>query len=489
MRIVTRRNLEAALASIESRLLTEAECGSLDLRADRARLLSELGQVEEARQQYLQILERDQTHFGTLVNFADLLAQTGFSAAARVAYTAAVTYHPNNPKGHTNFGDLLASERNFEAARERYEAALRLDPSHLNAHRGLAGIFWELGDEGKALEHLAVRFHNRPVATFPYLGTGDPIPILVLMSANRGNLPWHDLIDNRVFLIITIATEFYDRTKPLPEHRLIFNSIGDADVCESALEAAKAIVAMTTAPVINSPAVVLRTGRIANSERLRRVPGVVTARIVRMPRAPLLGSEGPAAIAKHNLAFPILLRRPGFHTGQQFVCVETPEALSLAAAGLPGDDVLVIEYLNARGADGKARKYRVMTIGGQLYPLHLAISDDWKVHYFSAEMSGNAAHQAEEAAFLNDMPGVLGPKVMRSLQQISDTLGLDYGGMDFALGPNGEVLLFEANATMLIRPPKPGAQWDYRRATINRALEAARGLVFERAGARAIAHA
>jgi len=489
LRVVTRRNLEAALVSIESRLLSAAECDSLDLRADRARLLSELGQVDEAKQQYLEILERDQTHLGSLVNFADLLLQTGYSSAARVAYTAAITYHPNNPKGHTNFGDLLASERNFEAARERYETALRIDPSHLNAHRGLAGIFWELGDEQRALEHLAIRFHNRPVATFPFLGTGEPTPLIVLMSANRGNLPWHDLIDNRVFLIITIATEFYDRSKPLPEHRLIFNSIGDADVSRTALEAAAALVAKSTAPIINSPEVVLSTGRMDNSTRLGTLPGVVTPRIVRLPRTTLTGADGAAVVANYNLTFPLLLRRPGFHTGQQFVCVESAEGLAPAASELSGDDALVIEYLNARGPDGKARKYRVMTIGGKLYPLHLAISDHWKVHYFSAEMAGNAAHQAEEAAFLDDMPGVLGPKVMRSLEGISTALGLDYGGMDFAIGPGGDVLLFEANATMLIRPPKPGEQWDYRRETIGRALDAARGMVFERAGVQAVAYA
>jgi len=35
---------------------------------------------------------------------------------------------------------------------------------------------------------------------------------------------------------------------------------------------------------------------------------------------------------------------------------------------------LVIEYLDARGTDGNAQKYRVMMIGGRIYPLHLAIS-------------------------------------------------------------------------------------------------------------------
>ncbi len=80
------------------------------------------------------------------------------------------------------------------------------------------------------------------------------------------------------------------------------------------------------------------------------------------------------------------------------------------------------------------------------------------MHYFSAEMAGNAEHQAEEEAFLSDMPRVLGPTAMRALEHVRDALGLDYGGIDFALSRNGEILLFEANATMLIRLPGPGGQ-------------------------------
>ena len=79
---------------------------------------------------------------------------------------------------------------------------------------------------------------------------------------------------------------------------------------------------------------------------------------------------------------------------------------------LPGDDVLAIEYLDARGADGKARKYRVMFIGGALYPLHLAVSSDWKVHYFTADMGSEDDHRREEEIFLNDMQAALGPKAM-----------------------------------------------------------------------------
>jgi glutathione synthase/RimK-type ligase-like ATP-grasp enzyme len=172
-----------------------------------------------------------------------------------------------------------------------------------------------------------------------------------------------------------------------------------------------------------------------------------------------------------------LLRAPGFHTGQHFVRVETRQELDEAAAALPGEELLAIEYLDARGADGLARKYRVMIIDGAFYPLHLAVSADWKVHYFSADMLASQSCRAEEQRFLEDMPAVLGDRAMTALAQIAQSLGLDYAGVDFALDGDGTLLLFEANATMLINPPGPEPVWDYRRAAAARALAAAQKLL------------
>jgi hypothetical protein len=164
------------------------------------------------------------------------------------------------------------------------------------------------------------------------------------------------------------------------------------------------------------------------------------------------------------------------------VRVEGREALAGALATLAGEELLAIEYLDARGPDGMARKYRVMFIDGVLYPLHLAVSSDWKVHYFSADMARNAAFREEEQRFLRDMPGVLGPRAMRALERVRAALGVEYGGIDFALAPDGAVLLFEANATMALVPPAPGEIWDYRRPAIDTALQAARRMLESRAG-------
>jgi hypothetical protein len=105
----------------------------------------------------------------------------------------------------------------------------------------------------------------------------------------------------------------------------------------------------------------------------------------------------------------------------------------------------------------------VMMVDGQLYPLHVAISRDWKIHYYTADMADHAHHRAEDAAFLENMPAVLGPHAMTALKQIQSTLKLDYGGIDFGLNERGEVLLFEANATMAVVVPGKDECWDYRR--------------------------
>ncbi|MGA9640635.1 MAG: hypothetical protein WBQ72_04515 [Terriglobales bacterium] len=140
-----------------------------------------------------------------------------------------------------------------------------------------------------------------------------------------------------------------------------------------------------------------------------------------------------------------------------------------------------MRYLDARGRDGKTRKYRVMMIDGQLYPLHCAISNHWKIHYFTAEMADNPLHRAEDAAFIRNMPLALGPLAMHALERIQSTLGLDYGGIDFGLNAKGEVLLFEANATMVVNPPEPDERWNYRLPAVRRIHTAVQKMFMARA--------
>ena len=115
------------------------------------------------------------------------------------------------------------------------------------------------------------------------------------------------------------------------------------------------------------------------------------------------------------------------------------------------------------------RKYRVMMINGGLYSLHLAISSQWKVHYYTADMS-QPDHIAEEARFLENMSGVLRRQPWRRWHKIQDTLRLNYAGIDFGLNDAGEILLFEANATMIVNPLGADVANRARRSAVDQIL-------------------
>ena len=81
----------------------------------------------------------------------------------------------------------------------------------------------------------------------------------------------------------------------------------------------------------------------------------------------------------------------------------------------------------------------------------------------------------------NDRPGCPWPKGDASTEQISEALGPTPRDR-FRSGAEGEILFFEANATMVRVRPCRHRQWDYRRPSIGRAIDAARGTLFEMPG-------
>ncbi|HXZ11794.1 MAG TPA: tetratricopeptide repeat protein [Candidatus Sulfotelmatobacter sp.] len=457
----------------------------VDQRFRRALALQKQGHTVEARNEYLKVLEIDPSHGPALNNVGSLLLAAGNLPAARIAYAEAVARHPNDPVSRSNLGNLLREEGELAAAREHYEHALRVDPNLVQAHEGLSYVLADLGDEERAAWHRRKAFEHRFLIALPYLGKGKGISVLQLVSSNGGNVRTREFLDERVFRTFVVLPEFYDRKVALPPHQMVFNAIGDADVAAAALTAAEPFLALTQAPVINPPSAVLATRRLDISRRLSGLPGVVTPRTVALPREILTAPDAEAALAAQGFRFPVLLRTPGFHTGDHFVRAKIPDELPAALAQLPGQQLLAIQYLEARGTDEKWRKYRVMMIDGKLYPLHVALSSNWKVHYFSSEMADNSLGRAEEAQFLANMAGVLGPRVLDALTRIQKTLGLDYGGIDFGLNRDGDLVLFEANATMVVLSPGADPRWDYRRTAVEQIYQAVANMLLARANAGA----
>jgi glutamate/tyrosine decarboxylase-like PLP-dependent enzyme/lipoprotein NlpI len=477
------RNLkESRLRELEAEIA--ADSAAVPSRFERACLLAEIGRTGDAKDAYIDVLSREPSHRGALNNLGTLLQQTGYRTAARTAFSQAVALHPDDPMSRVNLANLLRESGDPANARAQYEAALRLQPDHAEAHQGLSCILADAGDRQGADYHRKSGFGSRPVMTLPYRGERPPVSLLLLSGTAGGNVPIRHFLDDQIFQTSIVFVEFLDAAVPLPPHRIVFNAIGDPDMEAPALVSARRVLALTTAPVLNPPAAVAATGRADNARRLAGIPGVVTSQAVTLPRAMLAATDAATTLARHGFEFPLLIRTPGFHMGRHFMKIDTLTELPAALAELPGDELTVLRYLDSRGVDGKVRKYRVMMIDGALYPLHAAISSHWKIHYFSAEMAEDPAHRAEDAEFLENMPGVLGPRAMTALAEIQAQLGLDYAGIDFGLNASGEILLYEANATMVVPPPAPEAKWAYRRPAFERIDKAVRNMLLERSGMR-----
>ncbi len=465
--------------------MLEQNPDAIEALIERAGLLREEGLFDEAKRDYLELLRRMPTDFAAPNDFGTLVLTAGYKDAARSLFGAAVQYHPDNPNGRVNLANLLFAIGEYREARHQFEAALGSDPDHIHAHRGMGNLLAELGDAAGARRHRDKAFKHNFLTALPYRGDGPAISVLLLISAAGGNIPTASILDDRQFRTTVLVTEYADAKLPLPRHDLVFNSIGDADLCREGLEAAYAVLERTDRPLINHPHAVLKTGRSANVDRLRGLPNVVVPRMVVVPRRLLTGPQAVATIVGNGFYFPFLVRAPGFHTGHHFVRVENLPELAEAAASFPGDEVCLIEALDARDGNGFHRKCRVMIVDRKVYPIHLAISRRWKVHYFKADMASSPENRAQDAAFLDDMTGFVGARGMAALERIGAALDLDYCGIDFAVNAAGDILLFEANATMVLVSLSADRKWDYRRPAFDKVFAAVHTMLVDRAAGAA----
>jgi len=381
------------------------------------------------------------------------LHRAGRSADAFSLALEAVRRFPRSSLSHTNAGYFYILRGEPALALRSYESALRANPGNAEARRGLAVAKTQCG----------IAAQGDSVASVPYRGSGHAVRVLVPITLGSGNVVTEHLFDDRYFAVSKLAVELHPLDEPLPEHDVVFNAIGEADSSVEALVRAGALLARSRKRVLNDPRAVAKTGRGEQAQRLAGLPGV------RVPRIGLV-TRGEA----RDRTPPLLLRAPGYHAGEHFERAESAEDIDRALEQLPGDALFAIEFLDVRDARGLYTKYRVMAVDGTLYPLHLAISRDWKVHYFSAQMAAQSAFRVREAKFLEDPRTALGGRAWHALQSVVDRLQLDYAGIDFALDAEGKVVVFETNATMAVRYPPDDPMWAYRRPAVDAVLDAMR---------------
>ena len=422
----------------------------------KADLLVQLGEPDAARSAYLAALQIDETHLVALNNFGALAEAGGFISAATTLYGQAAQAHSNDAASKVNLASALLRLGQLDAAKATLDQALAADPHFAPAHRALARLLSRQGEARLARESLKRGFVDQ--AVFPPTDGRPPsgrLRVLKLISGLEADTPLDPILDPDLFHLTALAGEFFDLKTSPPPHDLIWNAIAEADLCAEGLSAAQTCLEAWGAVAINPPEKVRLTGRCETAQRLGELANVVTAPIMALTKPDLLsGKANPSLFTRDEigarLSFPLAIRTRGLHFGQAFERVETADELVHTVARLPGDDLFVMAFLETRGVDGLYRKYRMMSVAGQLYPVHLARSRHWKVHLAHADESVGEVHAEEEERFLTNPNTALGQPAFEALLRIQAAVGLDYFGMDFALAASGQVVLFEANAAMAV---------------------------------------
>ncbi len=390
-----------------------------------------------------------------LVTLANSLIEIDrFDEAERVL-TRAVALAPDCTAALANLASVLVRRGKLAEAELPCRAALLNDPDLVSAHQNMSAIL-AVADPAAARAHRDAAYRRQHVFT---VAAPDPRHhVLVLAAADQANTPLRHLLDRRHTSITTWYVEYATENDLVPPHDAIVNAIGEPELAPILPPSAERWLQAEGARLINAPAKVARTRRECLPALLAGVAGCVVPEVASVADAPA------RAVMAARIGFPVLVRPRGTHGGLGLRLVTTPQHL----AKLPEFPAILTKFHDFRAADGYWRKYRVIFVDRRPFPLHLAISPHWLVHHCTAGMEDDAARRAEEQRFLADWRAVLGEVAADAVTAIGQRLDLDYAGLDFSLTGQGEVLVFEANAAMLVHPePEPGI-FAYRNAAVRR---------------------
>ena len=378
-------------------------------------------------------------------------------------------------------------QRGFLAWAEKwYRVTLMLDPELPCAHQNLANLLQANGRNEEARRHLDLAFSKQ---WFTCEASAAPAATVLLSCLSGiGNTPIDTLLPAERFTRIKYFVDYARSNQPaaldkLPDYQLIFNAIGDPDAIDEMDPRLLAILKHKHRVVLNPPEKIARTRRDRLPALLADIPDLVVPQVWRVSSQ----EAPPHSAVPAEAAYPLILRPACCHGGREVVLAEKAENLETFAFGETHTGYAT-EYHDYPSADGYYRKYRMIFVDRQPYPYHLAISRNWLVHYFSAEMLAEDWKVEEERRFLSDPEQALGARAWLAIRAAARRLDLDYAGMDFSLLPDGRVLVFEANANMLTHLEHEQGPLAHKNGSIQAIIDAYQRMIAQHAMPSALAN-
>jgi hypothetical protein len=408
-------------------------------------------------------------------------ATTNTPLAADAAYHPATTFLGLAPFLRKSIAgvDITAQTEEMLTMAERYP-----DDAELWMNLSTAMMCLKQEKVGLAIQDQALAMQR----IFYLPATIQPAKLRLLMLMVPGdlsaNMPLDCLLENSdIDLIYYYVTAGEPLACPVPDHDVVLVGISAADESREILQQLEHALAHWPKPVINAPQFIPATERNAASLLLQNAPGLIICPALYFSRQQLQSiAAGNASLADtaEGYHFPIILRPVGSHGGRGLAKIECAEDIPAYLAEVDETQYFLSRFVDYSGRDGLFRKFRIVLIDGAPYACHMAISENWMIHYVNAGMYEDQAKRAEEAAFFTHFDEFI-LRHRDALNIIHQRTQLDYLGMDCAETSDGQLLVFEIDPAMVVHAMDHEDIFPHKQYHMQKVKNALRALLLLRA--------
>ena len=266
----------------------------------------------------------------------------------------------------------------------------------------------------------------------------------------------------------------------LPAHDVLFVAIAESKRNIPLLAKVEQEIAGWPHSVLNRPELIARLSRDSNGERLRSATGIdmpATEKIAKADLARIACGELLMNQVLDDGDFPVIVRPVDSHAGQGLEKLAVPEEVADYLSRMSCSEFYVSRFVDYRNADGQFRKYRIVLIEGRPFVAHMAISQNWMIHYLNAGMADSVEKRAEEAQFMADFDSDFALRHAAAFAQINARMGLDYVGIDCAESADGRLLIFEVDSCMIVHAVDSIELYPYKQPQMQKIFSAFRQML------------
>lgn len=365
----------------------------------------------------------------------------------------------------------------LQATWDELAARAAASPADSAAFLDLATLLLATGNREKGLEVQAAavadhQFYRRSTPAAPTLR----LLAFTTLGDFTANTPLDFLLEDSGVELINWYIDGPPSLAAAPEHDVAFLAIGESAEAAPLLERLEGQLAHWPRPVLNA-----RAGLIAGltrdgvAQRFAGHPKVLCPAVRRTSRGLLqalaAGASELADVAE-DLAWPIILRPVGTHAGHGMEKLCSAAEVADYLRRHDADELYATAFHDYSSPDGLFRKLRVVFIQGRPFLAHMAVSENWMVHYLNAHMDESEAKRAEEAAMMASFDQGFAVRHAAAFQALCETYPLDYFGVDCAETADGRLVVFEADVAMIVHAMDPEDLYPYKKPAMRRLFDA-----------------